>query len=137
MNQFHKVVLTVATIILIISLSMIAFFLAKSLFEDSYPPIISDCPDYWDVSYNTNDDIVCKNTSTINKGRGGVSGNTCHVDTNGKSITDFETSGSNIENTICQKYMWAKQCDITWDGISNNNKACHNNSNNNTGMYFF
>jgi hypothetical protein len=69
MNTFQKTVLTISIVVLIFSLIILGLFLAKSLFEDSYPPVISDCPDYWDVSYNVNDEVVCKNTSTINNGR--------------------------------------------------------------------
>ena len=49
MNTFQKTVLTISVIVLIISLIILGLFLAKSLFEDSYPPVISDCHDYWDV----------------------------------------------------------------------------------------
>ena len=29
-------------------------------------------------------------------------------------------------NQLCEKYKWAKSCDINWDGITNNNKICTN-----------
>jgi len=130
MNQFNKIVLTIATIILIVSLSFIAFFLAKSLFEDSYPPIISECPDYWDVDYNSDNQIVCKNTSTINEGRGGVSGDRCNIPSEGiNPITLFDSqatgSGNNEDSVLCEKYRWARECNITWDGVTNNNNACN------------
>ena len=120
MNTFQKTVLTISVIVLIISLIILGLFLAKSLFEDSYPPIISDCPDYWDVSYNINDEIVCKNTSTINKGRGDVPTGDC----NDYPINQFLVSGSQNEDVLCEKYKWSKKCDITWDGVTNNNQAC-------------
>jgi len=120
MNTFQKSVLTISVIVLIISLIILGFFLAKSLFEDSYPPIISDCPDYWDVTYNENDEVVCKNTSTINKGRGDVPRGEC----NDYPVNKFLNSGSQNKDILCEKYKWSKKCDITWDGITNNNKAC-------------
>lgn len=120
MNTFQKTVLTISVIVLIFSLIILGIFLAKSLFEDSYPPVISDCPDYWDVTYNENDEVVCKNTSTINKGRGDVPGGEC----NDYPVNTFLASGSQNEDILCEKYKWSKKCDITWDGVTNNNKAC-------------
>ena len=120
MNTFQKTVLTISVIVLIFSLIILGIFLAKSLFEDSYPPVISDCPDYWDVTYNENDEVVCKNTSTINKGRGDVPGGEC----NDYPVNTFLASGSQKEDILCEKYKWSKKCDITWDGVTNNNKAC-------------
>ena len=117
MNTFQKTVLTITVIVLIISLIILGLFLAKSLFEDSYPPVISDCPDYWDVSYNSNNDIVCKNISTINTGTGA------------EGCGDYLTSSSLLsgpekEDVLCEKYRWSKKCNIIWDGVTNNNKAC-------------
>jgi len=120
MNTFQKTVLTISVIVLIFSLIILGIFLAKSLFEDSYPPVISDCPDYWDVTYNENDEVVCKNTSTINKGRGDVPGGEC----NDYPVNTFLGGGSQNEDILCEKYKWSKKCDITWDGVTNNNKAC-------------
>ena len=120
MNTFQKTVLTISVIVLIFSLIILGLFLAKSLFEDSYPPVISDCPDYWDVTYNENDEVVCKNTSTINKGRGDVPGGEC----NDYPVNTFLGGGLQNEDILCEKYKWSKKCDITWDGVTNNNKAC-------------
>ena len=47
LSSFHKIVLTIATFILIVSLIALGIFFSKALFEDSFPPIVSDCPDYW------------------------------------------------------------------------------------------
>tara|TARA_B100000424_G_scaffold268003_1_gene261936 strand:- start:1011 stop:1388 length:378 start_codon:yes stop_codon:yes gene_type:complete len=120
MNTFHKVVLTISVIVLIISLIILATFLSKSLFEDSYPPIISDCPDYWDVSYNSNNDIMCTNTSTINKGKNSVLDGSC----NNYPINRFLLTSSHSQDILCEKYKWSNKCGIIWDGVTNNNKAC-------------
>tara|TARA_Y100000816_G_scaffold277702_1_gene248139 strand:- start:4260 stop:4637 length:378 start_codon:yes stop_codon:yes gene_type:complete len=120
MNTFQKTVLTISVIVLIFSLIILGIFLAKSLLEDSYPPVISDCPDYWDVTYNVNDEVVCRNTSTINKGKGDAPGGEC----NDYPVNIFLASGSQNEDILCEKYKWSKKCDITWDGVTNNNKAC-------------
>ena len=120
MNTFQKTVLTISVIVLIISLIILGLFLAKSLFEDSYPPVISDCPDYWDVSYNSNNDIICKNTSTINTGTGA---DECGADYE-YQVTSSLLGGTQKEEILCEKYKWSKKCNIIWDGVTNNNKAC-------------
>ena len=117
LTSFNKIVLTIATIVLSISLIALGIFLSKSMFENSYPPVISDCPDYWDVSFNSNNETICENISTINRG-------SQSSDCRKKAINMFSTNGSNINDVMCEKYTWAKDCDITWDGVTNNNKAC-------------
>lgn len=118
LTSFNKTVLTIATIILIISLFSLGLFLSKSMQNESYPPIVSDCPDYWDVSYSNNN-VTCINTSTINKGRSDRS------DCNNYSVDLFASQGNDKNRIICEKYKWAKKCKIHWDGIVNNNTACN------------
>ena len=124
MNQFQKVVLISSTIILIVSLMFLAYFLTKSLHEDSYPAVISDCPDFWDVTRNEEGETICKNTSTINRPAGTFRGigeiKECRQVPTGK----FSASGDNDDSVLCEKYEWAKKCNITWDGVTNNNRAC-------------
>jgi len=115
---FNKIVLLVATIVLIIMLILLYFFLSKSLFEDSYPPIISDCPDYWDISLNSNQEKVCIDNLKINSGLGT---SYCNKE---KDVSFFKLIGTDKDDIICQKYKWAKDCQITWDGITNNTKKC-------------
>ena len=116
-SEFNKIVLTIAIVVLLIALIVLGIFLSKSMFEDTYPPVISDCPDYWDVSYNTANDVICTNISTINSGKGT---NEC----SNYEVNQFLNEGTEINDVICNKQKWAKSCGITWDGVTNNNKAC-------------
>tara|TARA_Y100000741_G_scaffold51210_4_gene35079 strand:+ start:5771 stop:6106 length:336 start_codon:yes stop_codon:yes gene_type:complete len=110
MNSFQKTIITISTIILIISLILVSTFLSKALMEETYPPIIADCPDYWDVTYDTTNNIICSNKTTINEGR------------------QHNDKCKNINITqdmdICQKSQLARECDLAWDGVTNNKKAC-------------
>tara|TARA_B110001450_G_scaffold236922_1_gene242753 strand:- start:4375 stop:4740 length:366 start_codon:yes stop_codon:yes gene_type:complete len=115
LTDFNKIVLSIAVVILIGGLIILGMLISKSMFEETYPPIVSDCPDYWDVTYDTNNDLVCKNISTVNKGRS---------DCNSYNVDLFSQSGSDLNDVICEKYKWAKKCNIIWDGVTNNNKAC-------------
>jgi hypothetical protein len=111
MNNFQKTVLTISTIILIFSLVILAIFLSKSFYEESYPPVISDCPDYWDISLNPDGYIHCINNTDINLGELQDNGYPCDI-------------SHNINTTLCDKYTTAKECNLVWDGVTNNTKRC-------------
>ena len=122
LTSFNKIVLTIASIILIIALITLGVFLKKSLQEYTFPPVISDCPDYWDVSYNSNNNsISCQNISTINKGMGTTKCNDFNPDL-------FKSNGTGFYDVLCEKYKWARECRIAWDGVTNNVDACKNSS---------
>tara|TARA_B100000427_G_C15259813_1_gene486034 strand:- start:313 stop:690 length:378 start_codon:yes stop_codon:yes gene_type:complete len=117
LSSFHKIVLTVATFILIVSLIALGIFFSKALFEDSFPPVVSDCPDYWDVERNDDDNPTCVNNLDINRGIG-------TSDCNNKDVAFFDINGANTNQIICTKKKWAQNCKIAWDGITNNNVKC-------------
>jgi hypothetical protein len=118
MSVFNKTVLIIAIIILSAALISLGVTLSYSMFDDASPPVVSDCPDYWDVSYNSSNDVVCQNTSTVNKGRS---------DCNAYPVSLFNQGGTGKDDIICEKYKWAKNCGIVWDGVSNNVAACGKN----------
>tara|TARA_B100000287_G_C20458218_1_gene712235 strand:- start:48 stop:452 length:405 start_codon:yes stop_codon:yes gene_type:complete len=115
LNKFNKTILFSAIVILIIVLIIIGVMLNYSLFNENYPPIISDCPDYWDVSLNSDNQVACHNIVRQNTG-------TCNNNT--YPVEQFYAYASNPKDVICAKYKWAKECNISWDGITNNNQAC-------------
>ena len=118
LTDFNKTVLIVASILLILGLIIIGIFILKSLEEETYPPVVSDCPDYWDVEYS-NGNKLCKNNTYINDGR---SKNECRS----YPTNLFLAYGASTNDKICEKYKWAKDCNIHWDGITNNPQACVN-----------
>ena len=117
MASFNKIVVVGATLVLIVSLIIVGVFVSKSLFENKFPPIISDCPDYWDVAYNYRNDVICKNKSTINAGSG-------KYGCNNYPTRRFRENGTNEEDVLCSKYKWSKKCGIVWDGVTNNSEPC-------------
>jgi len=119
LGNFNRTVLIVATILLILGLIIIGFFIVKSIEDSEYPPVISDCPDYWNVTYDGAGKIVCRNNS-IN------SGNNVDNVCNNYPAGDFTADGSSEADKICLKHRWAKKCAIHWDGITNNSQACLN-----------
>lgn len=104
--MFQKTVSTVAIIILIIALCIIGIALYRQKFHSKYPPVIANCPDYWDVSGN-----FCINSKRL--------GNpSC------QAPMDFTQGNFASSNGPCIKYKWARSCNLTWDGISDNVDLC-------------
>ena len=107
MNSFQKIVLIIAIIILICLLIFISISIKNNLTED-WPPVIGDCPDYWvDTSGNGGNCINVKNLGT------------CPSTTKGQQLSaDFSGSHYNGSAGLCAKWNFARNCNLTWDGIT-------------------
>jgi hypothetical protein len=117
LGNFNRTVLLVASVLLILGLIIIGFFIVKSVQDSAYPPVISDCPDYWNVNY---DPVTQKKICTNNSINPGPNTNECR----NYPVSLFSANGSSEADIICAKNKWAKSCNIHWDGITNNSKAC-------------
>ena len=104
--MFQKSVATVAIVILIIALCFIGIALYRQAYNSDYPPVIPNCPDYWDASGN-----LCINSMPLGNAR-------C------RTPMDFTTPQWNNSSAMCRKYQWAKGCNLTWDGITDNASLC-------------
>ena len=105
--MFQKSVTTVAIVILIITLCFIGIALYRAKYNSAYPPVLANCPDYWDASGN-----FCVNSMSL--------GNTNPGCTQPIDFTSPQWSGS-----VCSKYEWARSCNLTWDGITDNPDLCN------------
>jgi hypothetical protein len=105
---FQKIVLTIAIILLILTLVVIGYTLSKAKTEARWPPMIADCPDYWiDLSGNGS---KCVNKNSLG---------TCNIPTSGQdNAMDFSKGVYLGSKSSCTKYTWAKNCGVTWDGIT-------------------
>ena len=105
---FQKIVLSIAIGILIIMLVIIGMTLSKASYEETWPPIVGDCPDYWvDMSGNGE---ACFNSHSLGR---------CNVPKKGEQGTmNFNQSPFTGDNGTCSKYKWATDCKVTWDGIT-------------------
>jgi hypothetical protein len=130
MDIFYIIVLTVATIILILMLTYIGIQMRnKTGTSGTYPPVATMCPDYWTVD---NDGISCKIPDPSNKNAG-----TLYKD-KALLITTSTTPGYNSVNTtidftdkgwtsttgktsVCAQKQWASTNNVMWDGVSNYN----------------
>ena len=123
--NFQKIVLTIATVLLIIILVVIGVSLSKASVEENWPPIVGECPDYWvDMSGNGE---ACFNSHSLGK---------CNLpsDNNdqGKNTMNFNQSPFTDDNGNCAKYRWATACGLTWDGITSGVKNPCDTSTNDT-----
>jgi hypothetical protein len=98
--------MSVAIVILIIALCGIGITLYMQKKNIKYPPVIANCPDYWDVSGN-----LCINSMNLGNSQ-------CHAPMN---FTTAQWSGN---SSMCKKKQWANSCDMTWDGISDRVDIC-------------
>lgn len=105
---FQKIVLTIATVLLIIILVVIGVSLSKASTEENWPPIVGECPDYWvDMSGNGE---ACFNSHSLGR---------CNIPSKGNPNTvNFNKSPFTGDKGDCAKYNWANTCQITWDGIT-------------------
>jgi hypothetical protein len=120
--SFQKIVLTIAIIIFILLMIFIASVLHNNKYGIAFPPTISDCPDYW--LYNQeSEDLEERNDGSQTNQR-------CYnIQNLGESscskTMDFTGDFWKGSTGLCNKYKWAKSCDLTWDGITSNTTLCN------------
>jgi len=103
-----KTIIVIAIIILIIYLIIIGLSIYNAQYNHTYPPVVPECPDYWEIT----EDKICKNTKNIGS-------NIC----DGQVINLNEAKWKG-KSGLCEKYQFAKRCNLQWDGISENNDLC-------------
>ena len=118
---FQRVVMIVALILLIVCLIFIGIALYHHRFKEKYPPVVGRCPDYWaDISDSKTKDIKCQNVL----GLGNHTGPNCPG--KGGHQTFSNISHWKGKDAICHKAGWARQCNVTWDGVTNSTASCVN-----------
>ena len=95
--SFQSVVITIAVVILILSLIILGILLWNSRNELEYPPNIGDCPDYFTLQK----DGSCFNQHGLGNGSQGCKS---------YNFSDMDKK---------EKRQWARSCEVTWDGIYN------------------
>jgi hypothetical protein len=104
---FQKVILTIAIIMLIVLLIYINMSLSNATASMAWPPVSTNCPDYW-VDIGT-------------KGPGSGCYNSQKIGTKQCNITTIDTMDftSYIGSAgQCRKKRWATGCGVTWDGLT-------------------
>jgi hypothetical protein len=107
MNTFQKTVMGIALVLLLITLGIVWISISNSKYSKKFPPVVAECPDYW-----LREKKLCVNKKQLGNGN-------CH------GSMDFTNSAQWDGNEgICNKQKWAKGCNLTWDGVTNNVHAC-------------
>lgn len=108
MDNFQKIILVSAIIMLVISLIFIGNALSSTSTIE-WPPITPNCPDYW-VSDGSGNAAKCINVKDL--GICPPENGTDHL------VMNFNVPPYNGEEGTCAKYTWANRCKIAWDGIT-------------------
>lgn len=107
--NFQKIVLIVATCLLIVALVATSYMMKKNISKTKWPPVdvAQTCPDYWELDGNTGS--ICKNNNGINLG----------------GLTGSGSNSFNLANySACQRYVWANTNKVSWDGVTNIKNPC-------------
>jgi hypothetical protein len=115
LGNFNRTVLLIASVLLILGLIIIGIFILKNVENSAYPPVIGDCPDYWDVYYNNNQK-KCRHKN--------INAEDVSARCRDYPVAEFSATGTSAADILCAKNKWAKSCNIHWDGITNNSQAC-------------
>jgi hypothetical protein len=127
MDKFYIIVLSIFAFFLILILTIIGRTVVSENSTQQFPPVLSKCPDYWDISGD-----ICINPP-IKNGLPGLNGKlmtNCggsydryHDDANCNiKPTDTKWSNNNLTPT-CNHKNWANMNNIMWDGVSNYNSC--------------
>ena len=137
--EYKNIVLIIAIVVVLSLMTLIATIMSKATTDVN----VNNCPDYWSTLNKENTDADCL-TSTYGccndsaTSKDDAAGTNCpikcyNVHSLGKisstctsipTEVDFKTDTYTGNNGLCNKQTWAKQCGITWDGVTNASSAC-------------
>jgi hypothetical protein len=124
MASFNFIVVSIALVILILTLAYLAVNMSTTNANVKFPPTYNNCPDGWTM----NSQNLCVAPSSGNIGSPPISPSTKFVTSDADkslSIAPLDTAwtGSTGLSAICAKKKWANTNNISWDGISNYNSC--------------
>lgn len=99
--SFQTITIYVALTILILMLVMVGVMMYYAKSNTVWPPMISECPDYFEVVSPG----VCNNVKGLGQCKG---------------ILNFTSPEFQGTAGLKQKKNWAANCGVVWDGITNN-----------------
>jgi len=129
MEYFFVVVLTVASVLLLGSLTFIAVYVSKYGANKVFPPVRNQCPDGWTpegsycVQPKDGNEMTYSNSrlpSSNERYTFGLKSNVKTADGTRHGV-DFSNSGweTGTQSKVCRLKNWANSQEITWDGVSN------------------
>jgi hypothetical protein len=130
MDSFYKIVIVVAIVVFIITMTIVGILMSNTYVGVSYPPTSGKCPDYWTMQQigsgssihnvcnipspnSTNIGSIYNNQSNFANGTPGITGMT--------SVNFADNGWSKNKKSICAQKTWANTYSLNWDGVSNYN----------------
>lgn len=107
--SFQRLVMLIAGIVLLVALIFMGYAIYAQRWTRKFPPVVGQCPDYWELQRDSSGKGVCVNAMDLGS---------C------KSNMNFNLPPYNGIDGMCRKAQWARGCNLTWDGITNNPKVC-------------
>lgn len=108
---FQKIVLIIATIMLIFMMLVFGYALHNNKQKEKYPPVEGQCPDYWTVERESDGTSMCVNDKNLGE-------------PNCQKKMNFQQGAFLGPQGKCNKKKWATTCKVTWDGITNAAGIC-------------
>ena len=109
--EYKSTLSIIAIILLIICLIGVATLLSTQMSSLPWPPEVNDCPDFWEKNKQDGGN-VCINTKDLGQPE-------CQKEIDFDTIPAYQGASGR-----CQKYLWAKSCNVSWDGITNVGQIC-------------
>lgn len=106
MANFQKMTLIFAGVLLLICIVIILLIFLFPNTKQVWPPLVANCPDYF--TDENGDGSKCENNLRL----GILDKPNC------KGPYNFNTSPYIGSGGNCEKYNWANNCGLTWDGIT-------------------
>lgn len=134
METFHLVVLSVATVLLIVVLIFIGVLMNKGDRDLAYPPSYGTCPDYWTLSKDGTKCIIPSFKNDLNVGtmydkhteqltQYVIDSPGFSHDVSNNMVTNYIDFNDDKLTGICSKKDWANMLGVVWDGVSNYNEC--------------
>ena len=100
--------------ILILTLGAIAYLLYVTKKKYIYPPYVNECPDYYELNSfgECHDKYELFHTQE----------NKCYSENFNQ--LNYKMAGTSEYSGLCNKKQWSIDCDVPWDGITNNKDLC-------------
>tara|TARA_Y100000768_G_C23746466_1_gene571768 strand:+ start:261 stop:689 length:429 start_codon:yes stop_codon:yes gene_type:complete len=122
-QMFYTSILYVAFFTILFSI-LIGVILVrnKSKTKKQFPPTLGKCPDYWRLTAEDKNKYTCEATKEALEHNfpSNINLKECSIDNN---KVCFNTNVGKDSSCVLLKKRknWVSKCNITWDGISNNN----------------
>lgn len=122
MDLYYIIVLSIATVVLVLILTYIGILMTNAKNKQEYPPSYNTCPDYW-----TSDGSGNCIKGVMNVGSGSGINLSSSATPGGNGTTGFNSNDpgwatyKSASNQRCGWQKWANKHKITWDGVTNYN----------------